>query len=459
MCFGQQKKKVYKEVHPNDQNGGFMVHPTDFILEYLGKLPTLIRPYNKLRKRYLYHQLKEKIDSYLSSGRGDTVIVSGLRGTGKTTILAQLYFYGISKINPNEVIYLSLDELQLLGLDLLEVLDTYKRIIKPERPILLLDEVQYEKNWDLKLKVIHDKMKFLTIATGSSAVKLREIPDLARRALHRELYPMTFREYYSLKTGREIPELIHDILSLKEVQFSLIDEEEIVRYMKVGGLPFALEMPEWEAYERVLSMLDRIIYRDLREIHDFDTETLDKAIHLLVLLANPKGERFSYERLSKSLNLAKGTIIKLIDSLEKASLIHRIPAHGSIVKGIRKSPKIKFLAVPVKSAILYKIGLLVDSEEVLGSLLEDIVAFYLHLLTKLRMGRLSYELARGGADFVLELGDEKIVIEVGLGKAKKSQVKRTMERIGAEKGIVIGKKYEVGERVAFYPWQMFMMGF
>lgn len=57
---------------------------------------------------------------------------------------------------------------------------------------------------------------------------------------------------------------------------------------------------------------------------------------------------------------------------------------------------------------------------------------------------------------MLELGNEKIVVEVGLGKEKKGQVERTMERVGAEKGIVVGRKYEVGDRIAFYPWQLFV---
>ncbi|ASJ17487.1 hypothetical protein A3L04_10615 [Thermococcus chitonophagus] len=57
---------------------------------------------------------------------------------------------------------------------------------------------------------------------------------------------------------------------------------------------------------------------------------------------------------------------------------------------------------------------------------------------------------------MLELGNEKIVVEVGLGKEEKCQVKMTMERVGAERGIVVGRKYEIGDRIAFYPWQLFV---
>ncbi|NJE77104.1 ATP-binding protein [Thermococcus sp. ES12] len=435
-----------------------MVHPDDYITGHILNLPALLKPYNKPKKRELYDWLVSKVDSYLKYGKADTILLLGIRGVGKTTLLAQLYFDAISKTNPNHVLYLPLDRLQAFGLNLLDVVEAYKRMIKPEKAVILLDEVQYEDNWDLKLKLLHDEKRFLIVVTGSSAIKLRESPDLARRALHKELFPMTFREYYRLKIGESLPGLMWEILNLEEIEIPLL-REEIVEYVKVGSMPLSLEMEEWEVYERLITMLDRVVYRDLREAHEFDAETLDKAFSLLYLMANPKGERFSYEKLSKTLGLAKGTVIKLVDALEKAGLVQKIPTHGSLSKNIRKNPKIKFLAVPIKSALLYKAGININKEEVFASLLEDVVAFYLYLIAKVKMGKLSYEPSKGSADFVLEVGGGKVVVEVGLGKEKKGQVERTMERVGAEKGIVIGRRYKVDERVAFYPWQVFVAGF
>ncbi|MFA4702170.1 ATP-binding protein [Pyrococcus kukulkanii] len=431
-----------------------MVHLDDYIVEHLLTQQSLLQPYNKPEKRNLYRWLISRVDSYIERGRSDTILLLGVRGVGKTTLLAQLYFYATSKMPQNHVLYLSLDRLQAFGLNLLEVLEAYKRIVKPEKAIILLDEVQYEEKWDLKLKLLHDEKRFLVVATGSSAIKLKESPDLARRALHRELFPMTFREYHRLKTGDSLPELMPKILELEEVPLAVLDD--VVEYVKIGSMPLSLEMGEWEVYERLVTMLDRVIYRDLREVYDFDAETLDKAFNLLYLLANPKGERFSYEKLSKTLGLAKGTIIKLVDALEKAGIVQKIQVYGSISKATRKSPKVKFLTVPIKSALLYKAGVNLNREDVFASLLEDVIAFYLYLIARERNGRLSYEPSKGAADFVLELENEKIVVEVGLGKEKKGQVERTMERVGAKKGIVVGRKYEVGDRIAFYPWQLFV---
>lgn len=435
-----------------------MVQPDDLIVEHLTSTPTLLAPYNKPHKRRLYGWLSSKVGAYLNGGSPSTILLLGIRGVGKTTLLAQLYFETMKEIGPNGVLYLSLDRLRAFGLGLLEVIEAYKRLVRPEKAVLLIDEVQYEKDWDLKIKLLHDERRFFIIATGSSAIKLRESPDLARRALHRELFPMTFREYHHLRTGRELPELMGRIIRGEEISMPPL-VEEIDTYVRVGAMPLALEMEEWEVYERLTAMLDRVVYRDLREVHDFEAETLDRTFDLLHLLATPKGERFSYEKLSKTLGLAKGTVMKLVDALEKAGLVQRIPPCGSPSKVIRKSPKIKFLAVPIKSALLFTSGFNIRRKEVFASLVEDIVAFYLFVLSKSRNGRLCYEPGKGGADFVLELGEKRIVVGVGLGKVRKDQVERSMERLGADRGIVLGEKYEPGDGVAFYPWRAFVAGF
>ncbi|MFA4647580.1 AAA family ATPase [Pyrococcus kukulkanii] len=115
------------------------------IVEHLLTQPLLLQPYNKPEKRDLYRWLISRVDSYIERGKSDTILLLGVRGVGKTTLLAQLYFYATSKMPQNHVLYLSLDRLQTFGLDLLEVLETYKRIVKPEKAIILLvDEVQHE---------------------------------------------------------------------------------------------------------------------------------------------------------------------------------------------------------------------------------------------------------------------------------------------------------------------------
>ncbi|NJE49459.1 ATP-binding protein [Thermococcus sp. 9N3] len=427
-----------------------MVGITDYLLKLSAELPSRFDYTRMLRKRFLFEKLTGFVDAYIDGGDPRTVLLPGLRGTGKTTLLGQLYFHTLSQTS--DVIYISADEVRLLGFSLHEVIERYFDVFRPKRPVLLLDEVQYAENWDLTLKVLHDRKKALIIATGSSALKLRESPDLARRAIHVDVKPLSFVEYLHLR-GNDVERIGLDAL----FEFNAEDLEralslgaryagEAENYLKLGSLPLTLEMDERLAYDALFSLLERIVYRDLPEFRNFDSSTLDSALRLLTLLATPKGERFSYEKLSKTLGISKSTVIELVRAFVASGLLIEIPPIGGISKKIRRSPKLKFSAPSLRASLLSKFEVVE-----LAPLLEDAVALYLS-----GEGVLEYEPGKGGADFVLTRGGKRYVIEVGLGKSDYAQVKRSMERTGADFGIVIGKEFEARDNLLMIPWWAFL---
>ncbi len=427
-----------------------MVQLNDYLIKLAAELPGRLDYARKLRRRFIFDELAGRIDEYLNEGKTGTVLLPGLRGTGKTTLLGQLYFYTLSKTS--EVIYLPVDELHLLGFSLYEAVERYLELFRPEKPVILLDEVHYDEKWDLTLKVLHDRMEYLIIATGSSVLKLKENPDLSRRAKHIEVKPLSFLEYLHLK-GEKVKRIGLKALfefdedSLRKALSDVLrygDEAE--RYLRLGSLPVALELGKREAYEAVFTLVERIVYRDLKEFRDFDSSTLDSAMRLLFILANPKGERFSYERLSKTLGVSKSTVMELVRALVRSGLLIEIPPVGSPTRKVRKSPKLKFLAPAMRASILQRFENIDNA-----ALFEDAVALYLH-----GAGRLEYEPDKGGADFLLTRNGKHYVIEVGLGKSDTSQVRRSMERLKAEKGIVIGNEFDVREDILMIPWWVFL---
>ncbi|MFA4719503.1 hypothetical protein [Pyrococcus kukulkanii] len=94
----------------------------------------------------------------------------------------------------------------------------------------------------------------------------------------------------------------------------------------------------------------------------------------------------------------------------------------------------------------------------LGMLLEDAVALYLHLLAKEKKMGLHYDAQKGGADFILRGGSKGIVIEVGWGKKGDRQVKKTMKKTGLTCGVVIynGPLKKKGD-VWFVPRELFLL--
>ena len=427
-----------------------MVELTNYLLKLSAELPARFDYARNLRKRFLFDELSRVVEEYLGGGAPRTILLPGLRGTGKTTLLGQLYFYALAQTS--DVMYLSADELKLLGFSLHEAIERYFDVFRPKRPVLLLDEVQYDENWDLILKVLHDRRKALVLATGSSALKLRESPDLARRAIHVDVQPLSFLEYLHL-LGEDIERIGLDALvefDVREIERALSLGARYAReaedYLRLGSLPLSLGMDERLAYEALFSLLERIVYRDLPEFRNFDSSTLDSALRLLVLLATPRGERFSYERLSKSLGISKTTVMELVRAFVASELLIEIPPVGALSKKIRRSPKLKFSAPSLRASILSKF----DVVE-LAPLLEDAVARYLS-----GWGPLEYEPGKGGADFVLTKEGRRYVVEVGLGKADYSQVRRSMERTGADFGIVVGREFEVRENLLMIPWWAFL---
>ncbi len=60
--------------------------------------------------------------------------------------------------------------------------------------IILFDEVHFDENWSLFLKVLLDNIKahknLLVMATGSSAINLKMTADLMRRSTVTDIFPM-----------------------------------------------------------------------------------------------------------------------------------------------------------------------------------------------------------------------------------------------------------------------------
>ena len=133
--------------------------------------------------------------------------ISGLRGTGKTTLLAQLYCE--LRIPKERKLFISADHIvQLLSSSINEVLDVYEDVLgtallSAREPIFLfVDEVQYDPKWAIALKSVYDRAKNVFIlTTGSSALEINSNPDTARRVICETLLPMTFPEYEKIRNG------------------------------------------------------------------------------------------------------------------------------------------------------------------------------------------------------------------------------------------------------------------
>jgi len=462
-----------------------------FYTKWQTNLPQRIEGYiydeNKrmLPTRFMFARFKKVIKKFLNNELSEVekiILMPGIRGIGKSTLLAQTYaiekflkpkdgniLEDIGKLG--ERLYLDVSQLHSDQISLNDFFNFYEEIRefhfeKPQKKILiLLDEVHFDENWDLFLKTIFDRTKghrdVLVIATGSSALRIKMIPDLGRRADIWEIYPIKFSEYLILKYGRYSLPGLSDYL--QNALFNSSNATEVFERLKIksqgirkffvesvparsetdffesGSFPSVIRIEnKQKAMEKIKSVIDGIIVKDIVTLQRFKTQTIAKVGDLLYLLA--QSDSISYSKLKEALKIERvETLESLIEVLIMSGILMKVKTYGKTYGSTRKTPKFLFVTPSLRSAMLNNIYL----SGVEGKKLEDY--FTLIYLKDLKSYskyaiNLSYDLAEGGADFVLTLKDRSnIVIEVGFNKEEVRQVKNTMKKTKNNRyGLVFG---------------------
>lgn len=436
-----------------------------------------LRPYAKdgnwiYPRRPGWYKIEKYINDFIGGNRESRwVIIPGLRGVGKTTILAQLFFNFTNYFKRlgtplSNILYISVDDIVTAGLTLSEVLDAYEQSLgksfeSHEGPILLfIDEVQQDPKWAAILKTMYDKARnVFVVCTGSSAVQLQTNADVARRGIFEKLYPLNFGEYQMLKNNKfpaqglkqAIKKAIYDSSSAQEVysrlkvleskvkkQWELFGSSDFDEFLSTGTLPFTLRAQRFNIYERISLLIDRMINKDIQELGKFDVQTLNIIKRLLFLMADST-DGFSVNKASELLNIDRNTLTSVLDALEKAEIIIRVAPYGSNVSAVKKPSKYLFMTPAIRMSLLSITGLDETFLTRRGKLLEDIsgLHFYREFVSN-GAGGLTYDSAEAGADFILQIANKKqIAIEIGMGDKEYKQVKNTMSKVRCDYGLII----------------------
>ena len=152
-------------------------------------------------KRPVLRQLSYHLDLVLQRKISNQwLILTGLRGVGKTTLLGQLYNCPSLQDQQVKKVYFSFDELSKFPNatinDFIEAVDHLKEIDSEKILILLLDEVHYLSDWQTGCKLLFDRTRPLfLVCTGSSALNLSTAgADVARRSVQIKINPISLME-------------------------------------------------------------------------------------------------------------------------------------------------------------------------------------------------------------------------------------------------------------------------
>lgn len=427
---------------------------------------------NPLSPRELYKILQDNINNFLNNLQPFErwIIMPGLRGVGKTTLMIQIFLWLKQVKKIQNVIYISLDEIIALA-DLKEVLATYEQLLgekfyQLKKPVfILIDEIQFDSSWAEVLKIIYDwNENVYILCTGSSSVNLQMGADIhGRRAQICRVFPLNFREYQLIyhqippnhKLSRRIFDILYCSANAQEVydglikisghvdqQWTVYKKNSLDHYFDIGTMPFAFYKESFTAYEALKNMMQRILTEDIRTNLNPQLNTLHHIEQLIQILAD-SGDFVETNKLTNLLQISRVQLLNILDALVKAEFLTKIPACGTNITVSRQPVKYTFMSPAMRVAqrsIKSTKAMRLASQ---GLVLEDIAALHYHReFTTQGKGLLTHPYNKKGemTDFILKTTDnQQIAIEFGLGNKNTSQAIKTMKKFPCKYSLIFSK--------------------
>ncbi len=261
-------------------------------------------------KRTLENTIIERL------AKKEIILIYGARQTGKSTLLKML----------SE----KLKNFKILNCEQSDVYDalTGKNLAKIEtmfdgKKIIAFDEAQAipEIGRILKLLYDSDKMNYKIIATGSSSFELsnRAGEPLTGRNISFTLYPLSINEISENNGWLNTIEKLNDLLVF-------------------GSYPGVIELNATEKREKLLSLSSDYLFKDIFKFEQIrNSEVLSKLVKALALQL---GNLVSYQELATLTGIAKQTVERYLDLLEKSFIVYKLGSFsGNLRNELRKRNK------------------------------------------------------------------------------------------------------------------------
>ncbi len=262
--------------------------------------------------------------------KGKVFVLTGPRRVGKTEMIKKMIsdFDGRVFTGTGDDMLLR----ELLSSQVLQNINTFFG----DYDLVFIDEAQRipQVGYGLKLFVDHSPEKTI-IVTGSSSFELsNKIGEpLTGRQIVRKLYPLSVMEL-SKQFGRM---KVHQIL------------EELLIY---GSYPEVLKsVGKNEKSEYLFSIRDSYLLKDILELEQVKYSS--KLFDLLKLLAFQIGHEVSLNELANNLGIAKQSIERYIDLLEKAFVIKKVGGFSRNLRNeITKTSRYYFIDNGIRNAVI-----------------------------------------------------------------------------------------------------------
>ncbi|MEX2566807.1 MAG: ATP-binding protein, partial [Cyclobacteriaceae bacterium] len=245
--------------------------------------------------------------------KSHSLIISGIRRCGKSTLLLQL----MKNQYPN-AFYLNFEDPRLYGFNVEDFQKIDRLISEQKHTELLFDEIQVVAGWERYIRQKLDQGNHQIVITGSNASLLsKELgTKLTGRHITKELFPFSYEQFCDFKDLPKSPESTMD-------------------YLHKGGFP---EFLINERLEILHQLFDDLLLRDITVRYGVrDFRSLQ---HLAIYLISNVSKLVSGNNLRKTLEIkATSTVMEYFSNLEESWLFFFIPKFSYSKKKQLINPK------------------------------------------------------------------------------------------------------------------------
>lgn len=289
--------------------------------------------------RRIYPFLKEHLNNK------QITVITGMRRTGKTTIVKQL----LADISSENKIYIDLERVDNREMFSEKNYDSIinslrQRGLDPSRKAYIaIDEIQLLHNVPSVLKYLYDNYDIKFIVTGSSSYYLKNLfaESLAGRKKIFELFVLDFGEFLAFKGAA-----YHEGAGFAGLKFTAAEYERLKgyyeEYVEYGGFPeVALADKTEDKKDLSADIISSYVNIDIKTFSDFRNH--DSIYKLMKMLACRCASRLEYAKISRLSGISRVTVQNYVSFLEQTYLIFRVPVLArNFDREIVKAQKVYF---------------------------------------------------------------------------------------------------------------------
>lgn len=376
-------------------------------------------------------------------------VVSGVRRSGKSTILLQVLKKIISGGIPKEnTLYVNFEEpafAPYLNIDfLLNIYDAYLEKFNPQGKIFVaLDEIQTVPQWEKFVRGLYDRgenIKFYITGSSSKLLSKEFGSALTGRIYSNEVFPLSFREFLEFKNQQKL-------LNKNASKNSPEIRNFFRQYMEFGGFPqITLTENKKDKIQILKDYYSAIIEKDI--VQRYEVRDIKKLKEFCLNLIVNAGTAFSGYMAEKRQKISQPTANKFLEYAKEVFLVQAIDYFSYSFAEQKTNPhKIYAIDSGLYNAVSFKFS------ENLGKIFENLV----YLEYRRRQKDIFYWKNKNEVDFLIregtkidkiinicwELTEENEQREIaGLLEAMEKFKKREAEiiTVGYGKEIKIGNK-------------------